>query len=449
MVRDKFSLYTVIPSVLGGMSKWENTLLEVKDMGFDCVHFLPLTMMGGSKSPYSASDLFVLDNRYIDNGTGNCPRELEKLFDKTGISFCADLVMNHVATEGNFAEKFPSWLKRRDDGSVMNAGFWGNKGWEEWGDLALIDYEHPDIGTRKEIWDYMLNYAKLWSGIADRTRGLIRFDNLHSTNEGFLEYLLGNIHDEFPDLTITGEMFDFPEKMERFSKKLGIDFFLATQWENKFVPDLRRYIGFLHNTKGAKYFLPISTHDSGVPAQEYGCVQSVIPRYAISGFFGMGGSGSVQGVERGVKQKVNFIGDECSLGECENVDFRNYMKFVNDLSGKKVFHKRGNLKFIDNNHHAIMGISRSFGKERVIVMANFDIHSWQSMRFYPKNFGIDFNNSLMPEIRGFNEIDNGAEFYLSPCSVKVIDMKRNGYVSYNCEYDNNRRGVKISECRNL
>ena len=56
---------------------------------------------------------------------------------------------------------------------------------------------------------------------------------------------------------------------------MGIDLILATPWDNRFVPQLREYLKWIHSVSEHVIFMPIMLHDSGSPAQEFGAVMTM------------------------------------------------------------------------------------------------------------------------------------------------------------------------------
>src|SRR6202034_1825428 len=107
------------------------------------------------------------------------------------------------------ALRAPDWIvpdQNRPDG-FRRAGYWSGQGWETWSDLVLINYEHPSDAIRSEIWSYMTDYALFWTKYADDTGGLVRFDNLHSSDPDFMSALMTAIHEEYPDVAVLGEYF--------------------------------------------------------------------------------------------------------------------------------------------------------------------------------------------------------------------------------------------------
>ncbi len=450
MMGNNLKIYTMIPNVSGHIGQWREILKSVKWMGFDAVHFLPLTETGGSRSPYALSYPFSLDTCLQDPGNrSNNPGQLEDLLKEAGLSGCLDMVFNHVACDGYIARNFPQWIKRDRDGAFQHAHYLWHGEIKEWGDLVLLDYDYPDPLVRKELWDYMFRYADLWAGISAKTGGMIRLDNLHSSHPEFLKTTLDRLREKYGGIMSIGELFTWPDKKEAMVRYLGIDYLLATQWEhnNKFVPGLRRYLEHLHKPKLAGFFFPISTHDSGTPAEEYGCVSATIPRYAVSALLSMGATGIVQRVEYGQPKKINFIGHRNLETNGQYADFRQFFRTINQLGKKEVFYSRGNVRFVDNGHDAIIAGYRENGnaEEKFLVIANFDIHHRQHISIRPQDEGIPFDPRHMPEGERYHGTHEKLDFTLPPCGVKIIHFHPAQYSVTGFAFDKASGSVSIDQ----
>jgi len=387
-------LYTLIPSLTGTVKDWTELLPRLRDMGFNTVHLLPLTQMDTSLSPYAAADLFALDPAYLDPGDSR-PGLVQfegfvKRAQQLGIGLCMDLVLNHVGCHSLVARRHPEWLQAdpaQADG-FRRAGWQGHDGWHKWEDLALVDYAHPHAPTRTAIWEYFGQYCRFWASFAAATDGMVRLDNLHSSHEGFARHMLNDLRHHFADLLVFAELFASPETNERLMFDHGLDLLLGTQWEHHFTPDLRRYLTFVHSRPSqVRYYLPISTHDSGTPTEEFGDVTSTLPRYAISCFYGHGLTGMTQGVEYGNLKKVNFIGRHADTTLANDSDFTETIgRYHHLLDAYPVFHQSGNLIFIDGHHNAILGAWRGNLADPVggfVLLTNLDI-------YHPQTISLDF-----------------------------------------------------------
>lgn len=378
-------IYSLIPAVSSTISSWKEELHRIHKMGFNAVHLLPVTKMDKSESPYAADDLFSIDPSFLDQ---NDKREgLEQFEDfveeakMLGIKLCFDLVLNHIGISSQISSRAPGWIvaDSAQEGGFKRAGCWHGREWITWKDLALLNYDHPDETEREAMWTYMSQYALFWAYYADYTGGLVRFDNLHSSTPEFITSLTRLLRAHFPNLIILAELFSDEDTVVERVSEWQLNLLVATPWEHRFVPELREYLAYLHRVSGrARYLSPITSHDSGTPAQEFAAAISTVPRYLVCALLSCGASGIVQGVEWGVEKKVAFIGRNGALKKSKDHDFSPFISKVNELlAAYPEFQKGGGCTFIDGKHKAIIAGLRydpPRGGRFLLVAANFDIH---------------------------------------------------------------------------
>ena len=383
-------IYTLILPVSGDIGDWIELLPHIAGIGFNAIHLLPLTSLDLSESPYSAYDLFSIDKAYSGGNNGNGFAAFEKFVEKAqdlGIRLCFDLVLNHIGYKSKMVNMCPEWIvpdKSEKDG-LKRAGCWHMNSWLKWGDLVKIYYDHPNPDIRSDIWDYMTQYSMFWSYFANLTGGMIRLDNLHSSDEGFITHLLEKLRGAYPNLVVMAEFFTDSNTVLKKAAEWQINSFLANQWEHPFAYDLRNYLRYIHFIgPKVRYYMPITTHDTGVPAQLFGKAEAAIPRYAVTALMGTGQTGIVQGVEYGYPEKINFIGRKEKYEFQENSYIAEGIRNINRiLAESSVFHRAGNLEFIDGDHGAVVGAFRRPVKENdkgYLVFANLDIHNGYSLQ---------------------------------------------------------------------
>ncbi len=244
----------------------------------------------------------------------------------------------------------------------------------------LINYEHPSVRIRSEIWAYMTEYALFWSKYANYTNGFIRFDNLHSSDTSFLHSLTRSLHDEYPKLGAIAEYFTDDDTLLDTVPTWGLNLVLATPWNYRFVPQLREYLQHIHRvSEHVRFYMPVTSHDSGSPAQEFGSSESTVPRYVAAAMLGTGATGITQGVEWGKAEKIEFIGRQPKLIRPPESRFAPFIKTVNKiLSEHPAFRCGGNCQFVDNGHHAVIAAYRKDkGAAGYLVVCNFDIMGQQ------------------------------------------------------------------------
>ncbi len=431
-------MYTLIPTASGSVARWKEWLQHAHAMNFNTVHLLPITAMGRSESPYSARDLFDLDSSYHDpgderDGLGQFEDFVEKA-KKLGLRLCLDLVLNHVSPESQLALSRPEWIvpDENEPDSFKRAGCWHQRTWIRWEDLVLVHYAHPQESTRKDIWRYMIQYALFWANYAAHTGGMVRFDNLHSSHEVFIGELTKVLRREYPSLVILAEYFTDPATLERMVAEWGLNLLVATPWEYTFAPQLREYISHLHkNSAKLRHLLSATSHDSGAPAEEFFAPRAALPRHAISTLFGTGQAGLVQGVEFATPRKVQFIGRNRPEPPNGGEDYRDLIARLNDLMARhEVFRSTGNLRFIDDGHHAILAAHRyppRAAGEAFLVFANLDIHNPQTItvdlgRQLPEHAGSAFEDVLAARAERTEE--GRLAVTLEPCGVKILKLMK-------------------------
>jgi Glycogen debranching enzyme, glucanotransferase domain len=395
---DHLRMYTLIPNVSGTFTDWAAELERIKSLGFNAVHFLPLTTLDTSRSPYSARNLFDVDPSYADTkSTLGRLEQLEAVVERAkelGIRLCFDLVLNHVGTDSDLARQAPEWITpdtTSPDG-LRRARYLSDQGWQPWNDLVLINYEHPSQRIRAAIWDYMQEYALFWGHYASETNGFVRFDNLHSSDKNFIEALTVRLRQAYPNLGIIAEYFTDSGTLLDTVPKWGLNLVLATPWDHRWVKQLRDYLKYIHSVSDhVRFFMPVTSHDSGTPTQEFGSGLATIPRYVAAALLGTGATGITQGVEWGQKEKINFIGAPNKLIQPGSPEICEMLVKVNEILATHPAFRRGdNYQFVDDGHHAVIAVFRKDdqpGKIGYLVLCNFDIMGEQ-------NFEIDLSRVL-------------------------------------------------------
>ncbi|MGD1152622.1 MAG: alpha-amylase family glycosyl hydrolase [Syntrophales bacterium] len=426
-------MYTMIIPVSGTIGDWIELLPHIAGLGFNAIHLLPITSLDISGSPYSAYDLFSIDKAYSGKENGYGFADFEKFVEKAkelGIRLCFDLVFNHIGIRSRMVRMCPEWIvpdKSEKDG-LKRAGCWHMNSWLKWGDLVKIYYDHPHPDIRSDIWDYMKKYSLFWSHFAQLTGGMIRLDNLHSSHEGFVASLLKELRSAYPNLVIMAEYFTDSNTIMKKSAEGQINLFLANQWEYPYAYNLRNYLNYIHYIgRKVRFHIPITTHDTGAPAQLFGKAEAAVPRYAITTLMGTGQTGIVQGVEHGYPEKIDFIGRKEKYKFKDNLYIAEGIKNINRvLTESSVFHQDGNVEFIDNGHGAVLGALRRLDKESdkgYLIFANLDVHNGYHLQVDLSSF-IENTKKIQMEDRisgdrHESQVSNiGID--IEPCGVRIF-----------------------------
>jgi len=431
---DALRVYTLMPNVSGTLADWKGDLKRISDMGFNAIHLLPVTAMDNSESPYSAKDFFEIDLSYLTKGSRQ--DGLSQLEDfiaeakRLGIRLIFDLVLNHVGVHSTIAIHAPDWImpdENEPDG-LKRARYWCNQDWRNWNDLVLINYEHPSEAIRAEIWSYMIDYALFWAKYANDTGGFVRFDNLHSSDPEFVARLTTSLHREYPLVGILAEYFTDENTLLRNGPEWGLNLNLATPWNCKFVPQLRDYLKYIHRvSEHVRYFMPITSHDCGSPAQEFGTADSTVPRYVAAALLGTGATGAPQGVEFGENERIDFIGRKPKMAYPVEARFAKFISRVNAILAENPAFRRGeNCQFVDDGHPAVIAAFRrdpGMQASGFLVVCNFDTRSAQHITvelapFLKTDGPFTCCELLSGETQSFPHPH--LEILLGPCGAQVL-----------------------------
>lgn len=426
-------MYTLIPTVSGKVTDWIDRMDRVAELGFNAVHLLPLTELDDSESPYAARDLFTVEPFYRP---GDDPRGFDDLrrfvcaARKRGMRLCFDLTLNHIGVNSRMVRECPEWIEpdRREKDGMKRAGCWHMNTWLVWNDLVKIYYDHPHPEIRRSIWDYMTKYSLFWAHFAALTNGMVRLDNLHSSHEGFITHLLEKLREEYPELMVMAEFFTDSNTMIKKAAEWKIDFFLANSWEYPYAEDLRRYMCYLHDIGGrVRHYVPITTHDTGAPAQLFGSPEAAVPRYAVTALMGTGRSGIVQGTEHGYPEKIDFIGRKEPISFADNQVIAEGISRINSLfAAEDLFHREGNIDFVDRGHGAVLVALRRAGREDregYLVFANLDVNGGYTLDM-DLSFLPGFTGNLVLEEWGTDRRETvscqGFSIFIGPCGVRIF-----------------------------
>jgi len=374
-------IYTLIPNASGSFKEWIKRLDEIKKMGFNVIQLLPLTTMDSSKSPYATRELTEFDKGYLDpldNRSGEDQfLDFKQDAEAKGFMLCIDLVLNHIGLNNPMIHQHPEWIvpdSEEEDG-FKRAGWWKGKQWVKWDEIVLLNYDHPEPEIRQAIWDTMTKYCFYWSGMITKNSGILRLDNFHSSHQGFIAHILTELRREFPDILILAELFEQENLIHQYVWTHQLSLLLGTEWEEKFVPELRRLLKYMHSeTHSFKFFTPVNSHDSGTPTQEFGTPASLYPRYIIAALLGMGFTGIVQGVESGAEKQLNFMGPQRGSEHMEESEYSLFIGKINRImASDAVFLQKSNVTFVDNEHDAVIAAVRTDGLNHIVlVIANLD-----------------------------------------------------------------------------
>ncbi|MHA1777282.1 MAG: alpha-amylase family glycosyl hydrolase [Promethearchaeota archaeon] len=106
-------IYNLFPPLAGKISKWEQNLHQIAEMGFTWIYINPINQRGFSNSLYSIKNYFLLDSAFADSKNDqqewNSFIEFVRNAHKIGLKVMLDIVINHTAVDA--VSEHPNWYK--------------------------------------------------------------------------------------------------------------------------------------------------------------------------------------------------------------------------------------------------------------------------------------------------------------------------------------------------
>lgn len=114
-IKDKYltfnsvSLQSVVSKWVGNdfNKNWIPLFDDIKNKGYNMIHFTPLQKRGESNSPYSIFDQFEFDNEIFPNGELDITKMVKILENDYGILSMTDIVFNHTANNSVWIRDHP------------------------------------------------------------------------------------------------------------------------------------------------------------------------------------------------------------------------------------------------------------------------------------------------------------------------------------------------------
>lgn len=270
-------------------SKFRDCLGRVDDakaMGFDVIYFPPIHPIGETNRKGRNNSLkcepgepgvpYAIGNsRQGVNGGGHMDvaPELGTLEDfswlvgeikKRGMEVAIDFAIN-CSPDHPYVKAHPDWFFKRPDGTIKYA----ENPPKKYEDVYPLNFHNPDW---KGLWKEMRDVIAFWCRLDVRT---FRVDNPHTKPVSFWEYLIAEIHEDFPDAVFLSEAFTRPKMMQTLAKAGFTQSYTYFTWRNSKY-ELTEYLTELTQTEMKDYFranfftntpdiLPVMLQQSGRP----------------------------------------------------------------------------------------------------------------------------------------------------------------------------------------
>jgi starch synthase (maltosyl-transferring) len=250
-----------------GGSTFRDCLERVEDakaMGFDVIYFPPIHPIGETNRKGRNNSLkcepgdpgvpYAIGNRRQGvNGGGHkdVAPELGTLEDfrwlvgeikARGMEVAIDFAIN-CSPDHPYVEDHPEWFFKRPDGTIKYA----ENPPKKYEDVYPLNFHNPDW---KNLWAEMRDVIAFWCRQGVR---IFRVDNPHTKPVSFWEWLIAEIHGEFPDAIFLSEAFTRPKMMQVLAKAGFTQSYTYFTWRNTKY-ELTEYLTELTQTEMKDYF---------------------------------------------------------------------------------------------------------------------------------------------------------------------------------------------------
>ncbi|MFZ4682712.1 MAG: alpha-1,4-glucan--maltose-1-phosphate maltosyltransferase [Terrimicrobiaceae bacterium] len=259
---------------------------DAKAMGFDVIYFPPIHPIGETNRKGRNNSLkcepgepgvpYAIGNsRQGVNGGGHkdVAPELGTLEDfswlvgevkKRGLEIALDFAIN-CSPDHPYVKAHPDWFFKRPDGTIKYA----ENPPKKYEDVYPLNFHNPDW---RGLWREMRDVIAFWCQIGVR---IFRVDNPHTKPVSFWEWLIGDIHETYPDAIFLSEAFTRPKMMQTLAKAGFTQSYTYFTWRNSKY-ELTEYLTELTQTEMKDYFranfftntpdiLPVMLQQSGRP----------------------------------------------------------------------------------------------------------------------------------------------------------------------------------------
>jgi starch synthase (maltosyl-transferring) len=246
-----------------------NVLPKVKQMGFDVLYLPPIHPIGkayrkGKNNSVTANDdepgvPYAIGSElgghtaiHPELGTLEDFKNLIKVCEAENIEVAMDLAIQ-CSPDHPWAHEHPYWFKIRPDGSIQYA----ENPPKKYQDIYPLNYE-----TDKwvELWKELKHIVITWAEWGVR---IIRVDNPHTKSFQFWEWIINEVHKQYPDMIFLAEAFTRPRVMENLAKVGFTQSYTYYTWRNS-KQELIEYMNALTESEMNLYFRPNfwpNTHD--------------------------------------------------------------------------------------------------------------------------------------------------------------------------------------------
>ncbi|HET7675718.1 MAG TPA: maltotransferase domain-containing protein [Gammaproteobacteria bacterium] len=370
-------IYNLFPLLIGPVSAWRAQLPRIAALNFNWVYVNAFHYPGFSGSLYAIKDPYRLHDLFAAGGeTGKALREFTAAAEDAGLRVIADLVVNHTARDALLADEHPDWYRRELDGDFYSprvADPGNPDGITVWGDLAELDYEHPQ--AREGLIDYWSRYLGYYIGLGFQG---FRCDAAYKVPAAVWERLIAAGRAADPEVAFFAETLGCAPQDIGALGEAGFDYFFNSSkwWDFRADWLLAQYERL--RRLGPSIAFPES-HDTARLAAETAAADDdqlcrlYKLRYLFAACFSTGVMMPV-GYEYAFRRPLDVVSTRPADWEDTGVDLSEYVAAVNALKASlPVLNEEGPQRRITAPHAPLTGLARrGSGGDRALLLINPD-----------------------------------------------------------------------------
>jgi len=249
------------PGTSGTFKDCEHLVPEIARMGFDVLYLPPIHPIGkinrkGKNNTLSADSGDVGSPWAIGSDEGGHKAihpSLGTMEDfegfvgtakRFGIEIAMDIALQ-CSPDHPYIKEHPEWFKWRQDGTIHYA----ENPPKKYEDIVPLNFETDDW---QNLWNELKSIVLFW---IDKGIRIFRVDNPHTKSFAFLEWLIEEIKQGYPDVIFLAEAFTRPKVMYRLAKLGFTQSYTYFAWRNT-KQELTQYIHEIMKTEVREYFRP-------------------------------------------------------------------------------------------------------------------------------------------------------------------------------------------------
>ncbi len=382
----------------GTLRDCEARLPEIAAMGFDILYLPPVHPIGSTfrkgpnnSLPAKAGDVgspwaigspegghFAIHPQL---GTMEDFDRLVASANHHGMEIAMDVAFQ-CSPDHPYVQSHPEWFRARPDGTIQYA----ENPPKKYQDIVPIDFETEHW---RELWAELKRVVLFW---IDHGIRIFRADNPHTKAFPFWEWLIGEVHGQFPDVIFLAEAFTRPKVMYRLAKLGFSQSYTYFTWRNS-KEELTAYFRDLTQTDVREFFRPNLWPNTPDILPEYlqiggrsACMVRALLAATLSSNYGVYGPAFELGENRPIQQgsEEYLDSEKYQIRRWELHDRGSISEFLTRLNrirrGEPALQRNYPIEFHPTDNPAVICYSKTAAdpSDAVVVIVNLDAFHTQA-----------------------------------------------------------------------